>query len=86
MYRLIGFRKFVSKKGTNCCVVNLLCDFSSFDVQHGACGEKVEEVFLPEECHSLIDARVIGSECDLIYGAGMYGKPAVTGIVFHEKK
>lgn len=48
----LGFRKFVSSKGNNCCIVNLLDDYTQFDIQHGASGQKVNEVFLPESCHS----------------------------------
>ena len=86
MYTLIGFRKFVSKKGSKCCVVTLTSDFSSFEMEHGAYGSKSEEVFLPEDCHPLINPSVIGSSCELTYGAGLFGKPAITGIVFHQKK
>jgi len=28
---LIGYRKFTSKKGTNCCIVSLVNDYSDFD-------------------------------------------------------
>lgn len=83
---LIGFRKFKSKAGNDCCIVNLLDDFTAFDVQHGACGQKVDEVFIPESSHSLIIPSRIGSYCDLEYGAGAYGKPAVVGIRFLEDK
>lgn len=79
---LIGYRKFQSKKGSNCCIVNLLHDFSPFDISHGAYGQCVEEVFLPENCHGSITPEVVGEMCELEYGAGMYGKPAVTGIKF----
>lgn len=79
---LIGYRKFKSKKGSDCCIVNFVHDFSSFDISHGAYGQTVEEVFLPEDCHGSITPAVIGSLCELVYGAGMYGKPAVTGIKF----
>lgn len=85
---LIGYRKFTSKKGTNCCIVSLVVDYSDFDVQHGACGQKVDEVFIPENCHGLIQPNSVGRYYELEYGAGIGGRPAVTGIhlVPEEKK
>lgn len=82
----LGFRKFVSSKGNNCCIVNLLDDYTQFDIQHGASGQKVNEVFLPKSCHSLILPSCIGKYCELEYGVGNYGKPAVVGIRFLEDK
>lgn len=77
---LIGYRKFVSKKGTSCCIVSLIDDYTDFDYSHGAVGQKVDDVFIPESCHSLIQPNCIGKYFELEYGAGIGGRPAVTGI------
>lgn len=77
---LIGYRKFTSKKGTNCCIVSLVNDYSTFDCSHGAVGQKVDEVFIPENCHGLIQPDSVGRYYELEYGAGIGGRPAVTGI------
>lgn len=77
---LIGYRKFVSKKGTSCCIVSFINDYTAFDCSHGAVGQKVDEVFLPETCHGLIQPNSIGRFYELEYGAGIGGRPAVVGI------
>lgn len=81
---LIGYRKFNSKAGKSCCIVSLLSDYSQGEQNYGAVGKKCEDVFLPDDCHSLIVPAVIGKTCFLAYGEGYNGKPAVTGIEFQK--
>lgn len=86
MVTLIGFRKFVSKDGKACCIVNCLEDFSLNDCQHGACGQCSKEYFLNAEYHSLILPSAIGKKCEYVFGFNDFGKPAVVGLNFLEDK
>lgn len=65
--KIIGFRKFNSKAGKPCCIVQVGAPYSSKEIEHGACGTKVEEVWIPEESQNLITAQCIGKMLELGY-------------------
>ena len=48
MDKLIGYRRFTGKNGKSYCVANVTSDFSPRDVENGAAGLAVKEVFLPD--------------------------------------
>lgn len=77
---IIGYRKFTSKAGKSCCIVNVLSEYSQFDMEHGAYGQTAEEVFIPAEYHSLINKDAVGKPCVFTYGRGFNGNAVVNGI------
>lgn len=58
--KILGYRKFNSKKGEAFCIVIAMEPFSDRELEHGACGNKCEEIFIPKEYHEMINAQVIG--------------------------
>lgn len=66
MKKLVGLKKFVSKKdGTRYCVMQIVGDFSQRDIESGCSGQKVEEVFAPADMVDRINASHVGKEVKL---------------------
>ncbi len=65
--KVLGYRKFKSKNGKNCIVLGVSSPYSDRDKQSGACGEKVEELFVPEECHAQVVPAIVGKNVSLQY-------------------
>ena len=63
--RLIGYRKFTSKKNVEYCVASVEMACSQRDVANGYVGSKVDEVFLPEV--DLLTPNDIGKEVEIVY-------------------
>ena len=59
---IIGYRKFRSKAGKDCCIVTIVREGTPNDVAHGLVGMVAEEVFIPENCHSLINESVLDKQ------------------------
>lgn len=65
---LVGYRRFKSKMGNrNFCVMNVVSDASVRDERNGLVGQKVSEVFMPEELTDLLSPSDIGHELELVY-------------------
>lgn len=58
--KIVGFRKFNSKKGTPCCIVYMVSPFTDRQLQNGGCGQETSQEFIPEDFHALINAQSIG--------------------------
>lgn len=82
---IVGYRKFKSKKGTSCCIINVIGDFTAYDQEHGAVGQRCEEVFLPEDQHQFVVPGIIGKPIELQYGEGYGGTPRVIGFKVVDK-
>lgn len=67
MCRLVGYKKFTSKKGKEYCVVNVVSPYNQRDLDRGCVGEKTEEIFLPENCLNLLAPGDIGCELNMTY-------------------
>ena len=68
MHKLVGFKKFASKKeGTRYCVMQIVGDFSQRDLANGCVGQKVEEVFCPADMVDTINQTHVGKEVKLDY-------------------
>lgn len=67
MGKLVGFRRFVSKKGDNYCVANVVSDYTERDKANGAVGSRTEELFIPSAQYDYLQASDIGSEIVLNY-------------------
>lgn len=65
--KILGYRKFNSKDGKPFCILQVHSPFSDREIQYGACGNKVEELWLPPELHTLINPQCIGKAAQLSY-------------------
>lgn len=66
--KLVGFKRFVSKKdGTEYCVANVVSEYSPRENLNGCYGSKVEEVFLPAEKASVLKPSDIGKDIRMEY-------------------
>lgn len=67
MYKLIGFRRFTGKNGKNFCVATVTSAFNQHDVDNGACGERSQDVFLPDTMIDYLKPADIGKPAHLDY-------------------
>lgn len=58
--KIVGFKRFTSKKGKDFCVANCVSDFSDREYDNGCCGQKIEEIFMPEADYDLLQPEHIG--------------------------
>lgn len=66
MRKLVGYRRFISGKGRDCCVASVLVDATERDKNAGQVGQKTEDVFIPSDQLDLLKPSDIGKElvCD----------------------
>lgn len=65
--KIVGYRKFNSKKGAPCCLVTFMSPYTDVQVKNGACGNQAEDVFIPDSFHDLFTPQVIGKNAVLFY-------------------
>ena len=71
-YKILGFNKFKSKKGSDYCTIQLSRDFSANEIAAGSCGHRVEDAFLPMELAHLAVPSNVGKLCDLYFNRNGY--------------
>lgn len=68
MSKLVGYRRFTSKKnGKDYCVAEVETPFSTRETSSGAVGCKTEQIFIPEDQYDLLKPADIGKEIKLDY-------------------
>lgn len=68
MTKLVGYRKFVSKKnGETYCVANVVQDLTDREKENGCVGQKTDEIFMPKEQVNLLKPSDIGKEMSFNY-------------------
>lgn len=67
MSKLIGFMDGTSKTGKPYTLVHIVSDLSAKDIQRGAVGQKVEQIFLPVSQIGTLTAKDINCEVKLDY-------------------
>lgn len=67
MGQIIGYSKFKSKKGADCCVLRVMVPCGLRDNEYGRYGHTIQEVFVPDEMHSQITEEVILREVTVDY-------------------
>lgn len=67
MGKLVGFRRFTSKKGDNYCVANVVTDYNDRDKQNGSVGARAEQIFIPSGQYEYLQENDIGKEIHLEY-------------------
>lgn len=65
--KLVGYKRFTSKKGVNYCVANVVSEYNDRDKENNCFGSKVEEIFLPDSAYDLLTPKDIGHELSLQY-------------------
>lgn len=64
---IVGYRKFKSKKGTPCCLITIMSMCTDRDIRYGANGYKVQDEFVPDAQHDIINSDVIGKNVRINY-------------------
>ena len=68
MSKLVGFRRFTSKKnGKDYCVAEVETPFNARETANGAVGCKTEQIFMPEDQYDFLKPEHIGKELKLDY-------------------
>lgn len=67
MGKLIGYRRFSSKKGQPFCVALIQEECSQRENERGVFGSRVDEVFLPEDMVDFLEPKHIGHDVKLGY-------------------
>lgn len=66
--KIVGFKRFTSKAGKDFCVANVVTPYTDREKERNNCnGNKVQEVFLPDELYNYLGESDIGKECRLDY-------------------
>lgn len=81
MNKVLGFRKFNSKTGKPFCILQTCKPFTDRELEYGACGQKIEEIWLPESCHAQVNPQVIGKVANITYNV-QGGKAYVDSVSF----
>lgn len=83
---LVGKRMFLKKdKSGYCYMVGFLRAYLPEEMQEGAVGYAVKEVFVTESVYSQITSSDINREFVFDYGINRFGNPDICGIRFQEK-
>lgn len=65
--KLIGYRRFTSKKNVEFCVASIMVPCSQRDIVNGYTGNRVDEVFMPNGMVDLLTPQDIGKEVEIMY-------------------
>lgn len=65
--KLVGFKRFESKKGGTFCVANVVYPYTEAEKSRGNYGNNVEGVFLPANLTNLLTEKDIGKDVELSY-------------------
>lgn len=67
MTKLMGYKRFTGKNGKAYCVAEVVMDGTERDIQNGLVGQKVQEVFLPENKYDFFKPEHVGKELRFDY-------------------
>lgn len=68
MSKLVGYRRFTSKKnGKDYCVAQVVTPYGQRDLSRNCVGSKVETIYLPEDQYDLLKPADIGKEITFDY-------------------
>lgn len=62
---LVGYSRFKSKKGVDYCVANVVSDYPASAA--GSVGQKIEQIFMPDDLYDYLQPSHIGKEIKLDY-------------------
>lgn len=65
--KLIGYRKFTSKKNQEFCVANVMLPCSDRDLANGYVGNRVDETFLPDNMVDYLKPQDVDKEVEILY-------------------
>lgn len=67
MAKLIGIKRFVSKKGANCTFITVVSPYNSRQNESGCVGSLAEELFLNDSLATKVSNADIGKDLNLQY-------------------
>lgn len=79
MVKLVGYRRFTSKKGVETCIASVIQDANDRDKASGFVGQKVDEIFIPAEQVDDLKPEHIGKELVMSYDMSG-GRPYLTRV------
>ena len=65
--KLIGFKRFLSKKGSNLCIANVVRDCTTRECERGSVGQTMDEIFVPDHLYDYLQPEHVGKDIDLVY-------------------
>lgn len=65
--KILGYRKFNSKTGKPFCILQTVTPYTDRELEYGACGSKIEEVWVPEQFHELVNPQSVGKTAHISY-------------------
>ncbi len=79
--KLVGFKRFKSKKGNECCVLSIEKPYTPAEQARGCHGSSVDNIFAPEDKIDAFTEKDLGKEVDLLYSIE-YGRAVLYDVVF----
>lgn len=67
MVKLVGYRRFTSKKNVETCIASVIMDANDRDKNSGHVGQKTDEIFMPSDQVDFLKPEHIGKELVLSY-------------------
>ena len=77
---IIGYSKFTSKKGNQCCILRFVRDVTDNEKNFGSYGMKAEEIFVPENQINLVNESILGKKLVLNYTCNEFGAARLENI------
>lgn len=65
--KLVGFKRFTSKKGKRYCVIHLVTPYGQRDLDDGCFGSQAEDIFLPDDLFDLLTVKDLNKDVEVIY-------------------
>lgn len=65
--KIVGFKRFESKKGKNCCMMSVVEPYSKKDNERGYFGSSVQDLFMPDDLYDFLEEKHIGHDVQLDY-------------------
>lgn len=65
--KLIGYKRFTSKKNVETCIASVVQDLSDRDRAGGSVGQRVDEIFMPHDQVDYLQPEHIGKELSFSY-------------------
>ncbi|MBQ2744851.1 MAG: hypothetical protein IJF37_04460 [Lachnospiraceae bacterium] len=79
MVKLVGFKRFTSKKGNELCIATVLRDATTREKEYGCVGQVAEDIFVPTGQIDYLTEKMIGKEIKLYWDRAFLEKIEVVG-------
>lgn len=62
--KVLGLKKFVDKKNISRCIISVSLPFNDYDIQNGAVGSDVKQLWLNGSAGDNVDKSIIGKDIE----------------------